>query len=184
MSFEAHAEPWYDSLDAAISGLVFPEEIRDTLALVTVPYISFTGEKCHGQLVIYKECVDDIEAIFEKLVTMRFPIEKIVPIVAYGWSDEASMQDNNTSAFNYRVVAETGKVSNHALGTAIDINPLYNPQFGESGKVYPSTGTYDQSQKGTITAQNPIVSLFESKGWKWGGRWDISTDYQHFEKHI
>ena len=38
------------------------------------------------------------------------------------------MEDNNTSCFNYRMSSgESGTLSYHALGKAIDINPLYNP---------------------------------------------------------
>lgn len=37
------------------------------------------------------------------------------------------MSDNNTSAFNYRTIAGTDRLSKHGQGLAVDINPRYNP---------------------------------------------------------
>ena len=43
------------------------------------------------------------------------------------------MEADNTSCFNYRVVAGTNRVSKHGLGTAVDINPRENPYLGPVG---------------------------------------------------
>ena len=57
--------------------------------------------------------------------------------------------------FCYRNIAGTDRLSRHANGTAIDINPgLPIPQ--------------------------KVVECFESAGFKWGGRW-INPDLMHFE---
>lgn len=45
----------------------------------------------------------------------------------YDADDERSMTANNTSAFCYRTVAGSTKLSTHSRGLAVDINPLYNP---------------------------------------------------------
>lgn len=45
----------------------------------------------------------------------------------YDADDEASMSDNNSSAFNFRFISHTTKISKHGLGMAVDINTLYNP---------------------------------------------------------
>lgn len=37
------------------------------------------------------------------------------------------MRDNNSSAFNFRYISYSTKLSKHALGLAVDINTLYNP---------------------------------------------------------
>lgn len=37
------------------------------------------------------------------------------------------MSDNNSSAFNFRYISYSTKLSKHALGLAVDINTLYNP---------------------------------------------------------
>jgi len=58
---------------------------------------------------------------------MITPLKKLLLIDEYGGDDDLAVADNNTSCFNYRVVAGSTKLSRHALGLAIDINPFYNP---------------------------------------------------------
>ena len=169
------------TLSDALTGKDIPEEIRANLVLIGVPYLSFEGVVEEGHLVVHTDLADEVETIFTLLLTEKFPLEKVVPVNAYEWGDERSMRDNNTSCFNYRLVADTFFVSNHSLGRAIDINPRLNPQFA-NGKTYPSTGTYDTQVPGTITAGSAPVRIFEAYGWEWGGRWSERTDYQHFQK--
>lgn len=172
----------FNSLDEALRGSEVPNEIRQTLALVEVPYFSFDGTSHMGLLVVHKEIADEVKEIFVRLCEMRFPIQKIVPIVVYGWDDDASMADNNTSAFNYRKLTGSDRLSDHAYGRAIDINPLLNPYFGTDGNVLPSGGVYNSAVPGTITADGDVVTLFKQYGWSWLGEREENTDYQHFYK--
>jgi hypothetical protein len=119
--------------------------------------------------------------IFEELFLAGFPIEKVKPIIHYKWSDSASMADNNTSAFNYRKSTASNRLSLHAYGRAIDINPRQNPYIYRE-IILPEGGTFEPSAPGTITETSQIVRLFEEKGWRWGGRWKRPKDFQHFEK--
>lgn len=168
------------TFEEALQGKEISEEIRNNLTLVTVPYFSFDREVCEGQLVVHTEVANEVQEIFKKLFEMHFPIHHITPIVAYGWDDDASMVANNTSAFNYRVIAGTNRLSYHATGRAIDINPVQNPYVGVDGVVAPASATYDLSQDGTVTSD--IVSIFKSYGWEWGGDWTDRKDWQHFQK--
>jgi len=168
------------TLEEALRGKEIPQEIRDNLTIVSVPYFSFAEMKGEGQLVIHKDLAHDVEEIFEKLFTMQFPIEKMVPVTTYGWDDDISMAANNTSAFNYRVIAGTTRLSHHATGRAIDINPVQNPYVGVTGIVAPLGATYDPDKKGSVTAN--VVELFTSYGWEWGGDWNDRKDWQHFQK--
>jgi len=93
------------------------------------------------------------------------------------------MEDNNSSAFNYRKVKNTKLISSHAKGIAIDINPLLNPQI-KHGRVTPPAIVYDPSKPGTLTAHSIVVRAFIKRGWQWGGLWQTTKDYQHFEKKI
>ncbi len=170
------------TLEEALQGLQIPEDIRQSLVLVDLPYFSFEGAEETGQLVVHRDLVADLKEIFNALCALRFPIEKMVPIVAYDWDDERSMQDNNTSAFNYRLVIGTGLVSNHSWGRAIDINPRLNPYHARDGKVYPRGAALNPAIPGTITADSPVIPLFTSRGWVWGGTWKGREDYQHFQK--
>lgn len=130
-----------------------------------------------------KNLVQDIHEIFEQLMKYRFPIQSVIPIAdpRFSWNDEASMKVNNTSAFNYRLIARTMKVSNHAYGKAIDINPSLNP-FIKGDFVQPRGAIYNPSIPGAIAEGSQIVQLFKSKGWEWGGDWIDRKDYQHFQK--
>lgn len=159
-----------------------PPKVYRTLALLTVYYYSFDGEIHQGQLVVHRSLKAEMKEIFTKLLRMRFPIEKVVPISKYGWDDEASMADNNSSAFNYRFILGTERLSNHSFGLALDLNPVQNPYFARDGRVYPDGAAYNLGVPGTVTPE--VVALFKEKGWMWGGDWTVPIDYQHFEKPV
>lgn len=173
---------WYDSLADALAGTTAPLHIANSLALVHIPYIDFEGKSQTGQLVIHHELCDEVEAIFAALYAAKFPIQKMIPITAYGWDDEASMVDNNTSAFNYRQIIGTDRLSNHSYGRAIDINPLQNPYFAYDGKVYPTGAKYEKEAPGTIWADGLAAKIFKEYRWNWLGEREQNADYQHFEK--
>ena len=71
------------SLDEALAGKEIPGDIRKNLTLINVPFFSFDGEVREGQLVVHAEVAAEVEQIFKKLFEIRFPIEQMVPIVAY-----------------------------------------------------------------------------------------------------
>ena len=169
------------TLEEAISGVEIPAWIKKNLVLLDVEYYSF-DEKLHkGQLVLHKRAERDIKEIFEIIRSIKFPVNKVIPVVKYNWSDEASMNDNNTSSFNYRKVKGQKLLSAHSYGLAIDINPLQNPHI-KRNTVQPVNGKYDIKAEGTILKTSRVVQEFRKRGWQWGGTWRSSKDYQHFEK--
>ena len=102
----------------------------------------------------------------------------------FGGQDLASMQANNTSAFNCRNVAGTSSLSWHAYGLAIDINPLVNPYVTQRGVSPPEGAPYvdrASTTPGLITPGDVVTTAFEQAGWSWGGTWR-SPDYQHFAR--
>jgi len=163
------------------SGSKIPEEIKKDLKLISVEYFSFDDKIHRGQILIHKDLANDVIEIFKVIKEKKFPIGKVIPIIKYNWSDENSMTDNNTSAFNYRYVKGTSQLSSHALGRAIDINPKLNPQIKGENTI-PANSKYDVTITGTITANSFIVKEFNKRGWQWGGFWKRNKDYQHFEK--
>lgn len=165
----------------AIKGTKAPQEIIDQLTLLDVQYLSKDGKIHQGQLVINKAVKDDVEAMFKFMLDEKFVIEKVIPIVKYGWSDDRSMEDNNTSSFNYRKIAGSDKISNHALGRAVDINTRWNPAV-HPDRVSPKNGKYNPKARGTLTAGCAVTKKFKSLGWVWGGDWHSFQDYQHFDK--
>ncbi|TCL45304.1 M15 family metallopeptidase [Harryflintia acetispora] len=161
----------------------------DDLSLCTLTYHGFDGDTHTGQMVVNAAVADDVTAIFKELYEAEYPIEKICLIDDYGASDEASMADNNSSAFCYRVIDGTQYISNHALGLAVDINPLQNP-YVRGDNVQPEAGRdyldRDNVRPGMIVPGDACYNAFLSRGWTWGGEWTSPspTDYQHFEKAL
>ncbi len=168
------------NLEEALAGKEIPANIKNSQTLVSVPFVSFSGENREGQLVVHAAVAEEVREIFKKLAEKRFPIRQIVPIVAYAWDDNASMAANNSSAFNYRVIAGTDRLSNHSYGRAIDLNPMQNPYMQRDGIIVPHGAKYDLMQKGTVTSE--IAEVFKSYSWQWGGDWNDRKDWQHFEK--
>ncbi|MBK7499292.1 MAG: M15 family metallopeptidase [Ignavibacteriales bacterium] len=169
------------TFEEAIKGIEIPNSISKQLTLISVEYYSFDDRLHKGQLVVNKKAAKDIEEIFNFIKESKFPIDKVIPAVKFNWDDDASMNDNNTVAFNYRKVKGSKVLSAHSYGMAIDINPLQNPHI--KGKVIqPDKGKYNVNASGTIIRDSKLVKEFVKRGWQWGGRWKSSKDYQHFEK--
>lgn len=72
-------------------------------------------------------------------------------------------------------------------GTAIDINPLYNP-YVVNGDISPSAGKIyanrDLNNRYQININDDLYKIFIKHGWSWGGSWSNKKDYQHFEKQV
>ena len=166
----------------AIFASAAPTPIIDSLSLVDVRYYSFDGLRHAGQIVVCAELEEDLYEIFAFLEEIRFPVGKAIPIAAYSWDDEASMADNNSSSFNFRFIANTEKLSLHAFGRAVDINPVQNPVIYPSGLVAPPGARYAPSAPGALSGSSPVVREFLKRGWCWGGHFDQPKDYHHFEK--
>ena len=165
-----------------------PEGVRlDTLR---VRYVDFEGSTQQGVIICNHSIANDLRDIFAELYRQHYPIERIRPISDYDDDDERSMQANNTSCYCYRPIAGTKRLSKHALGLAIDVNPLYNPcvRRKKDGTllIQPSTGKpyADRSKafKYKITRQDLCYQLFIQHGFRWGGAWRSVKDYQHFER--
>lgn len=166
--------------------MVAPKEILERMRLVSVRYYSFDDALHAGQIVVDYRLEDDIIKVFEAIVTERFPIHAAIPSSdsRYEWDDNRLMAANVSSSFNYRTIAGTQKLSLHALGQAIDINPLLNPYISSTGNVSPEGAVYDITKPGTIGKTSFLVGLFYGLGWTWGGYWQDRKDYQHFEKKL
>lgn len=170
------------TLDEALQGTKAPQEIIELQRLVDVEYYNFDGKLCRGQLVVHRDLVKDIQEAFDLIKRTKFPVKQCIPIVKYNWDDNASMSDDNTSAFNFRYIAGTKNYSNHAKGQAIDINPFENPAVYNDGSISPKGSKYDKSARGTILADSKITLFFKERGYRWGGDWTSLKDYQHFDK--
>ena len=188
------ALPISDDIFALMQGRSYKEGCpvaREDLRYLIVLHKDSLGRSLIGEMVVNKDIADDVEAILKALYDASYPIEKMRLIDHYDADDQASMLDNNSSAFNYRPRAHQSTISKHALGLAIDINPLYNPYCltTESGAliVEPKEARQyvnrDFESPYKIEKGDLCWTLFRERGFWWGGGWANRTkDYQHFEK--
>jgi hypothetical protein len=184
-NIDKHGEIIMDSrmsFAEAIAGTRAPERVIRELCLVDVLYYSFDDKLHQGQVIVHESVRQDVEEIFALISSERFPIAGAVPIVKYGWSDNTSMAANNTSAFNYRRVTGTRRLSRHALGLAVDINPRQNPVIYRNGRISPKGAVYQPGTAGTLSEDNPVVRAFVERGWRWGGHFENMMDAHHFQK--
>ena len=185
-----------EELKARITGKSYPDTTEpiqisyDALAYVHILHYDFQAQVQEGELICNQAIAQDLLDIFRELYEHQYPIEKVWLIDEYNADDELSMADNNTSCFNYRTVPGKSKLSNHSYGRAIDINPLYNPYVRtKDGKVLVSPQNAEEYADRNadfpykIDREDLCYQLFTEHGFEWGGAWNSSKDYQHFEKN-
>ena len=154
------------------------------LRLIDLTYYGFDGLVHRGRLVVNRDVSTTIVSVFRRLYEQRFPIRRIELIDRYQGSDFASIEADNTSAFNCRPVAGSTRWSQHSYGRAIDVNPIENPYVYSSGasshrasRPYLDRSTH---RRGMAYELGALVEAFDRVGWSWGGRWSGDHDYQHF----
>lgn len=158
---------------------VEPSQLRRIL----MSYWGFDGATHTGELIVNADSTASLIATFHRMFDARFPIRQMRSIDEFNGSDDESTTADNTAGFNCRQAVGGSGWSQHAYGHAVDINPVENPYIS-GGQVLPSNGKpyVDRSQHapGMIHGGDVVDSAFASIGWKWGGRWADSPDYQHF----
>lgn len=182
------SEPIPFEIQERMKDVSLPQDARidiSDLRYLTLPYYDFEGQVQQGEMVCNVKIAKDLIAVFRELFEKQYQFCSIRLIDDFGGSDEASMLANNTSCFNYRTKSGSSALSSHALGLAVDVNPMQNP-FVKRGKVYPETATdfvdrnLDFAHK--IDTQDACYKSFKAHGFRWGGLWRSAKDYQHFEK--
>ena len=158
----------------------------EDLRYLRISYVDFSDSVRTGEMVCHKAIAGDLLDIFRELFRIRYQIACIRLVDDFGGDDEASMQANNTSCYNDRKVRGTANISKHALGMAVDVNPLQNPQV-RTYRISPATAagfadrTKDFPHK--ISHEDPCYAIFKAHGFTWGGDWPSGKDYQHFVRY-
>jgi hypothetical protein len=121
-------------------------EIRDQLVWWTVPGTGGRGVYVHR---LAQPAFQQVAAALDAAAAngLRYPIRDAV-------------------AFAPRTIGGNHRISRHALGLAIDINPAQNPYRGD----------------GTLITDMPpwFVQIWRDAGFCWGGDWEDSKDPMHF----
>lgn len=163
------------------------------LRYIKTLYRDFSGKTRTGEIIVNKAVAGDTLEIFHELYKAKYEIRKMKLVDDY-WkeggsgtdADTASMNDDNTSGFNYRTVAGTSTISRHGSGRAIDVNPFENP-WCPGGKLYGNqSASAEYADRGKklphmIYSDSVITRIFKEHGFRWLGETG-TRDYQHFEK--
>ncbi len=186
-----------DAVYGRIIGKSFQEGTEvglNDLRYMKVLHYNFEHELQVGELIVATTLEEDFKNIFMELFAAEYEIQSMYLADNY-WTgdptttDSASIEENNTSAFLYRPATGSSKLSKHAYGMAIDINPQQNPyvsyRTGEAVWDHANANDYIDRTTGLphmITHDDICYHIFTKYGFVWGGDWEYIKDYQHFEK--
>ena len=194
-TFSSNVAPIDPELGSAMTGVSWrpgcPVPLED-LRRLTVTHWTFDGTTDVGTLIVHRDVADGLAGVFRRLFEQGFAIRQMVPVHTFGGTgnpedgadDYASIEADNTSAFNCRQRTGGGEFSQHSYGTALDLNPLENPYVTATGTTSHSKSEpyLDRSEdgQGVISSGGGVEAAFAKAGWQWGGNWSGVIDYQHF----
>lgn len=179
-----------DEIKDRIVGKSYPSDVKNAkigfeeLNYLHILYYDFENEVQEGEIICNKAIRDDLLEVFQELYEAKYQLCSVRLVDDFDANDEMSMEANNTSCFNYREIRDTGVLSRHGLGLAIDINPLNNPcVIGDSYEPLTAGEFVDRSKDfdHKIDEDDLAYKLLTEHGFFWGGNWKSVKDYQHFE---
>ena len=172
-SFSTGDSPIATNGAEAKENLVFPDGRFETeedallsMENITVPIWRLkNGQKVSGTttLTVHAKLAPIVEVIFQEI-----------------YDSEEAFPFNAASGYTWRNVAGRDRLSEHAYGTAIDINPNENYCLYASGST---TGKYWKPGEDpySVSPYGDVVRIFEKYGFTWGGdAWRGTADYMHF----
>jgi len=134
---------------------------RDHLTTIPTPYpltlswdlaIQVRKVRCHKLVAeSLKQVLDEILAHYGSLKAVQ-----TARMHLYG------------GCYNYRRISGSGRLSTHAWGAGVDLDPDRNPlgvPHSESAGMMPLA----------------VVAIFERHGWRWGGRFVTRPDCMHLQ---
>lgn len=174
-----------------------PNITLEDLVYIKLNHYDFNNNISTGEIIVNKKIKDDTINIFKELFENKYQINSIKLIDDY-WlnygvsSDQNSIKHNNSSSFCYREIPRTDKLSYHALGLAIDINPKQNPyiMFVDDKPDYSMFDEEEmfcaknREEQHAINHDDLCYKVFKKYGFEWGGDWEKPIDYQHFQKDV
>jgi hypothetical protein len=158
---------------------VKPEQLR----YLTMSFRGFDARAHTGEMLVNADVAQTVVDVFKRLFAAGFPMEEMRIRPEAELNLPPTGDGNNTEAFVCRPVRGQKQWSAHAYGLAIDLNPFNNP-YVKGDLVLPELASSyldrDWARSGMVWESGPAVTVFESVGWKWGGRWSDPVDFMHF----
>ena len=159
----------------------------DELRYVRVSHWGFEGKVHTGEMLLNARVADDVVSVFRRLFEIEYPIEslRVADQSALDTTKPTTGDGNGSGAFVCRAAKKSSRWSDHAYGTAIDLNSFQNP-YKNDDTVIPELATsyLDRGnwRPGMIASDGQVRAAFKSIGWGWGGAWNNSKDYMHFSE--
>ncbi len=156
------------------------------LRYINVKYHNFSGKDKMGELIVNKDIANSIVWVMEELYNIGYPIRQMRLVSDFNGNDWKSIEADNTSAFNCRKATGSNKWSRHSFGRAIDINPIENPYISRKGHIsHRKSLKYRRRvprHRAVLLKNSKATKILKKYGFKWGGDWRYTKDYQHFFK--
>lgn len=154
------------------------------LAVVRATHVTMDGAAATGELVVAAAIARPVVTLLYRLYEVGFPLASMRLVDDHDADDDRSMAAGNSSAFNFRVVAGSEQLSQHAFGLAIDLNPVQNPMIWPGGERFvPAEAAPYLDRRalrpGMIVRPGPITAILDELGWEWGGDWKHVADLHH-----
>jgi hypothetical protein len=132
---------------------------RANLTRIAPPFAMTFSGKPIKTITIHRKCADSLSRV---LAAIRDAAAR-EPRLLDEWGANVF-----GGAYVYRVMRGGSRLSMHAYGCAIDLDPARNAFHDETPHF--------------ALPPAAVVKAFESEGWEWGGRWkDRACDGMHFQ---
>ncbi|GGU29306.1 M15 family metallopeptidase [Nocardioides albus] len=163
---------------------------RASLRLLRINYWDYSGYRRRGEIIAHRDSVGRMKNALTAMYAGRYPIRRMYRVDRFGYSktlrggnDYASMDADNTSAFNCRnVVGRPGVRSPHSYGRSLDVNPWENPYRSRDGYVpnrwWPSRSHPRVAWRST---SHGVVRAMRNNGMRWTYG---SGDLHHFDAPV
>ena len=116
---------------------------------IEVPYWDGTQERTMT-LTVNKNIAQNYQNAFREIADMKWTINPSV-----------------TAAYNYRTTRSGSRLSDHAYGSAVDVNWDHNFNTGDGSSA-------------AVRGNEAVINAFAKQGFYWGGDWQSSKDDMHF----
>ena len=160
-----------------------PVPLHD-LRVVTARHWGFDGRVRTGRLIVHRDVAQTMLRVLERLYAARFPDPAHGPRRRLRRQRLPLDRGRQHVGVQLPLVDGTKRWSEHALGRAIDVNPIENPYVSSAGTTsHTASRPYLRRtpyRPGMAVEGGALVRAFDAAGWGWGGRWSGAKDYQHF----